>query len=382
MSMNENSNLIFDTSALTIKDLTDDEFYAEATSKLTEILKHEFLGVPSKQTIKKTVDGLNFACPFCGDSSTDVRKKRAHFILKGKWAGSFKCFNCGKYMKIHDFFKSFDNPMSLSAITYVNTHSSNIAFTQSSNATTTADVLDKSLVIQYSVPRDFIKSYLGLVEIDKNDKNAYPGYLYLVDRCQYNFNNFLYDPKGKYIVILNTIDTDKIFGIQIRDITGKRKTRYLTMSLTKIHRNILKDEIEIPQTAESLSTVFNIFNIDIYRPLLVTEGPFDAFLLPNCIATAGASKSIGIDLPFWYVYDSDKTGVEHAMEKLREGYNVFMWETFKKDLGLPNDNPYSPKNKKKWDINDVIKWCRDNKYTNKIYWSKYFSHDALDGLDI
>ena len=130
-----------------------------------------------------------------------------------------------------------------------------------------------------------------------------------------------------------------------------------------------------------LSTVFNIFNIDIYRPVLVTEGPFDAFLLPNCIATSGASKSIGIDLPFWFVYDSDKTGNEHAMKMLQEGYNVFMWEKLKKDLGLPDKNPYSS-NKLKWDINDVIKWCRDNNYKQTIYWSKYFSNDMLDGLDI
>lgn len=153
------------------------------------------------------------------------------------------------------------------------------------------------------------------------------------------------------------------------------------MSLSKIHHKILKDNIEIPVNVEALSTVFNIFNIDIYRPVLVTEGPFDAFLLPNCIATSGASKSIGIDLPFWFVYDSDKTGNEHAMKMLQEGYNVFMWEKLKKDLGLPDKNPYSS-NKLKWDINDVIKWCRDNNYKQTIYWSKYFSNDMLDGLDI
>ena len=49
--------------------------------------------------------------------------------------------------------------------------------------------------------------------------------------------------------------------------------------------------------------------------------------------------------------------------------------------GLPDKNPYSS-NKLKWDINDVIKWCRDNNYKQTIYWSKYFSNDMLDGLDI
>ena len=66
---------------------------------------------------------------------------------------------------------------------------------------------------------------------------------------------------------------------------------------------------------------------------------------------------------------------------LNNGYHVFMWEKIKSDLNLPDKNPYS-KNKNKWDINDLIIWCRDNNYTQKIYWSKYFTNNILDGLDI
>ena len=374
--------LIFDTSQLTINDISDSEFSSEIQDKLSDILKHEFHNNIQRQIIKQTTDGFNFACPFCGDSATDDKKKRAHFILKGKWAGSFKCFNCGKYMKITSFFKYYDNPISLSALTYINNHTNKdiSIYTNKDTNQIMSEILDKNSVLQYSIPKQFIKQYLNLYDIENNPL-IYPGYQYLINRCQYNFNNFLYDPKGKYIVILNTIDNDKIFGIQIRDITGKRKAKYLTMSLSKIHKNILKDNIEIPDNIESLSTVFNIFNVDLYKPLLVTEGPFDAFLLPNCIATSGASKSIGIDLPFYFVYDSDKTGNEHALKMLNNGYNVFMWNKFKSDIGLPEKNPYS-KNKNKWDINDVIIWCRDNNYNEKIYWSKYFSNNILDGLDI
>ena len=78
------NNLIFDTSQLNIKELSDTEFYSELSDKLSYILKDEFPNNPQKQYIKKVSDGLNFACPFCGDSATDNRKKRAHFILKGK----------------------------------------------------------------------------------------------------------------------------------------------------------------------------------------------------------------------------------------------------------------------------------------------------------
>jgi len=374
------SNSIFDTSSINIKEMSDTDFYTEAEDKLHEILKHEFKEDVRKQQIKKTSSGLNFACPFCRDSVHDPKKKRGNFILKGKWAGTFKCFNCGKFMKISSFFNAFRVPLSLSALTYVSSHSADISLSQRNANEITSDVLDKESVIKYAVKRDVLKTYLGLLEIDKTDKKAYPGYLYLINRCQFNFSNFLYDPNGKYIVILNLIGNDLVFGFQVRDITGKRKSKYKTMTLENIHKAILKDGVVVPETVNALSTVFNIFNIDVYRPVLVTEGPFDAFLLPNCIAMAGANKSIGIDLPFWYVFDSDKTGNEHAIEKLNAGYYVFMWEKLKSDLGLPYENPYSKSSK--WDINDVIIWRRDNNCTEKIYWSKYFSKDILDGLDI
>lgn len=377
----DNSSL-FDTSQLQVKNLTETDFLLESTNKLEDILQHEFKGLPIKQKVRKTTSGLNFACPFCGDSSTDVKKKRAHFLLKGKWAGYFKCFNCGKFMKIPQFFKAFNTSMSLSALSYITTHctSSQIGYSGGTSSEIASDVLNKNMIIPYAIHKDKLKQYLGLVDIDKNNSLSCPGYAYLINRCQYNFNNFLYDPKGQYIVILNIIDNDKVFGMQIRDITGKRKAKYLTMSLSKIHKNILKDDIEISENIDSLSTVFNIFNINVYNPILVTEGPFDAFLLPNCIATSGANKNIGLEFPFWYVYDSDKTGNEQAMKMLSAGYNVFMWEKLKKDLNLPVKNPYNKKTK--WDINDVIMWCRDTNYTQKIYWSKYFSNSPLDGLDI
>lgn len=374
------NNSIFDTSSINIKEMSDAEFYTEAEDKLKEILRHEFKDDPRKQQIKKTSSGLNFACPFCRDSIHDSKKKRGNFILKGKWAGTFKCFNCGKFMKISNFFSAFKTPLTLSALTYVSSHSADITLQQRTANEITSDVLDKESVMKYAVTRDLLKAYLGLVDIDKNNVYAYPGYLYLVKRCQYDFHNFMYDPKGQYIVILNTIGNDLVFGFQVRDITGKRKARYKTMTLENIHKAILRDNIQVPETVNALSTVFNIFNINVYKPVLVTEGPFDAFLLPNCIAMAGANKSIGIDLPFWYVFDSDKTGNEHAMEKLNKGYYVFMWQKLKDDLGLPFENPYSKS--VKWDINDVIIWCRDNNYKEKIFWSKYFSKDMLDGLDI
>jgi hypothetical protein len=119
--------------------------------------------------------------------------------------------------------------------------------------------------------------------------------------------------------------------------------------------------------------IFDIYNVNVYKPVIVTEGPMDAFLLPNAIATAGANKHLPVELPFWYMYDADETGTKHALEKLKNSQKVFLWGKLKKELGLPY--------REKWDVNDVVLWCRDNYGTDfRIKWLDYFSDNSFDML--
>ena len=137
---------------------------------------------------------------------------------------------------------------------------------------------------------------------------------------------------------------------------------------------MLKSEEKVPDELNTISTIFNIYSVNVYNPIIVTEGPMDAFLLPNAIATSGANKALNIELPFWYLYDSDKTGIKHAMEKIQEKKMTFLWGKLKTDLGLPKRD--------KWDVNDVVLWCNQNKPGYKIEWLKYFSNNPLDMLHL
>ena len=51
----------------------------------------------------------NFACPCCGDSSTDIRKKRGNLFLDSL---SYHCYNCGEHMGINSFLNRFDESLS------------------------------------------------------------------------------------------------------------------------------------------------------------------------------------------------------------------------------------------------------------------------------
>ncbi|WQJ53951.1 MAG: DNA primase [Wendovervirus sonii] len=378
--------LTLDTSSLTASNISEDVFNQGLIDKLTIILKREFKDNYAKQKIKSTKSGFNFACPFCHDSASDSHKKRAHLLTTGNFAGRFKCFNCGQSMTFAEFFKEFENPLSLSDVNYINVNyknsSTNVA--ELSN-NITAQVINKEEALKWAIDRDLLKNTLSLYDISKEFTPE--AYNYLVGRCQYrNMNRFLYSAYYKQIIILNLVD-NKVLGLQLRHIGPNYKgAKYLTMTIEKLRKMLLGDTTPVPETVSSLSCIFNIYNVDFghsnFKPVLLTEGPFDAFLMPNCIATAGAAKNFKMNFPFWYIYDNDDTGNKHAVEMLKKGYNVFMWKKFKADYGIPEINPYSKSNNRKWDITDIMKYFRDNPASKQVLWQPYFTHDMLNGLNI
>lgn len=385
----ENNNLILtlNTSSLTASDMTEADFNNSVEQKLQNILNKEFPDNYEKRKIKHAQIGLNCACPFCHDSARDNHKKRGYIILNGKFAGRYKCFNCGESMTIKKFFNTFDLSLSLSDINYIN---KNLAPDPSNYAALannlTANVVSKTEALNWGIDRSYVKSIFSLKDISKEDTPL--AWQYLYNRCQYkNHERFLYSEKYQQILILN-LANDKVLGMQIRNIgPNPSGPKYLTMTIEKMRSTILGDNTPVPESVSKLSCVFNIFNVDFAHtntmPILVTEGPFDAFLLPNCIALSGASKNFNMQFPFWYVFDNDKTGTEHALEKLKSGYNVFMWKKFKNEYNIPDVNPYiSSGDRRKWDVTDIMKYLRDYNIQKKLLWSPYFTNSMLNGLNI
>lgn len=355
-----------------IPDYSDSQFTDELKSKLTNILSKSFAGNTQKQSIKKEPNGFNIACPYCGDSATDSRKKRGHLSMKGKYAGFYKCYNCNKFCSIPKFFQDFENGLSVSGIKYVSEHKNDFQPTFDNSSEITADIFKKTLALQYGIEKNYFRQLLGLYEINspiaQNAKN------YLLSRMQYNFNKFLYDAQNNYIIILNLCD-DKVIGFQMRSLNPDtpKDRRFLTFNMSRMYKKILKSNITPPEELDKVSSLFGIYNIDVYKPIIVVEGPMDSFLLPNAIATAGATKSLTVELPFWYMFDSDETGNKYAETKLLERQKVFMWEKFKRAYNLPN--------RKKWDCNDVVLYLNSVGIT-KIDWLKYFSDSPGDMLNI
>ena len=341
--------------------MTKEEFISEITPKIQDILKRVFPGNSAKQKIRVHRDRISFAAPCCGDSAHDNYKKRGNIILEGKFKNLYKCFNCGTCMSVQKFLKMYGQNVSLGMADYISEKNPGFARESSSNV---SYLYDDELIDSYAIDREYFRQLLGLAECNEY---CY-GKTYLMNRRQYNFEKFMYSTQSNKLFVLNLTKSGKIFGIQVRSFTDKN-AKYKTYGLQKIHEIILNDNVNVPENINELSMIFNILLVDYSNYVTVTEGPMDSFLIKNSIALCGAGKRIEFPFTTRYLFDDDKPGREHAIEKIKEGYSVFMWDNFKKELGI--------KSGKKLDINDVIMWCYDNnKVCPRI--DGFFSDNELD----
>ena len=361
-----------DSSLMPTVQMSDDDFRKAIYDKLTAVLEKAFPGDRERQKIKIAYDRWQFACPFCGDSAKLSFKKRGNFIFKeGPFFNSFKCFNCGTFMPISKFFKEFNTSLSMEAVDYLLANRNQGGMTVSKHGDYKESLFNATEMRKLGIEIEEFKKMFNLVAPNEDAEC----WRYLTGRLQNDFSKFLYDPKNKTLLIINTID-DKVIAFQMKSLAKKKGeiSKYITISLNKIHKDLLKDGVEIEHDMDSLSMLFNLYNINPDKPVLATEGPMDSFLLPNCIAILGAHKNVSVGIPLWYVYDDDKDGRKKAIKTLESSQNVFMWDKLKTEYMVPT--------RKKWDINDFFLWCRERGLKPPTTWRQYFTNDPLDILSI
>lgn len=321
-----------------------------------------------KQLVLEYEDRLNFACPYCGDS-TDTRKRRGNIYLSNL---TFHCFNCGhhcNYIKfMHDFDMSVESE-NLDIIAETIRHGK-----KKKKSTFDIDVFDR--LDEIALTRKELKDGFYLSEI-MNGKM----YEYLKSRCLKNKTNwFMYNKYHNELWILNLTKNNKIAGVQIRSFDPD-KVKYRTYNISKLYQYLKK---EMPVTDEEelgilnqTGITFNITNIDLFDKIYVFEGPIDAMFLNNSVGIAGVGRNFDLieNLPETrYFFDNDKAGFKKTKEKLQEGKKVFMWKKLLDDLNIQENIK---------DFNDLIIYLVKNKIKfnfNEI--ENYFTDNELDLLEI
>ena len=345
-----------------------------------------------KRKIDHYSDRINFACPFCGDSLKDPRKKRFNVYLNSL---SCHCFNCNHHSGINSFLKQFDEELSMEDKLQVHEiQQSTKKFEKriSNNQSSFAFQLLDKLAIPKSILFDMLKLNTPYKSKECSD------YLNSRNINIKQWKYFAYDEKSKELYILNINSNDRIIGMQIRQLDpNSKKSRYLTRSLSKIYSNIFKKDLSIlierllksmnngdkyimeedgieniQANLDRLSGLFNIMNVDMNNPLTIVEGPIDSLCISNAIALQGATKLNDYfdDLKMVrFLFDNDKVGKEHSANKLKSNKKVFLWGMYLKKMNI--------KNKVK-DINDIFKL---NYFNNEVYES-CFSDDEFDVIFI
>jgi hypothetical protein len=189
-------------------------------------------------------------------------------------------------------------------------------------------------------------------------------------RLQPDMTKFSWNHDAQQLYIFHIVPgTTRVLGYQIRNFVHRPK--YLTFKLSRIYEELGKNVCEEVLALDDISTTFGILEMDITKPVTVFEGPLDAFLYKNSLATCSSNIDSPIQLStLRYMYDYDSAGKEAALEKLSQGKSVFLWRKLFKEIGMDDTG-------KKVDLTDLVVLAK-RKGVRLPKLSNYFSDDKYD----
>ena len=350
---------------------TDSKIRARVIEKVTRVIRMNHTEYEKKQAVQGR-DRLNFACPYCGDSTSDPRKKRGNIY----WADLyFHCYNCNQHKNVDEFLRDFNESLEgEERVTLINSiKESRKKFSKIENLDFYLFEKLDELALDFNVISDFF----GCNPINEVSARAYP---YLKSRLlHHKLNNFGYNPRTQDLYVFNFNRAGKIIGFQVRSLSG-RGPKYRTYNIEKIYDRISQplnlDEEEIA-ALNKISMIFGSMTSNFSDTLTIFEGPIDALFMRNSIGLTGVKKKVmdfGEIQNVRYFFDSDIEGKRKMLEKLREGKTVFMWKKFF------DDHRINPKIVK--DLNDLVKYEYKYKKGCLKNLDDYFTDNSLDAIYI
>lgn len=356
---NEGQKLSFSFSLDEPKKATPEQLLETVKFKLHSILNDKFSNY-EKRRVDPKIGRLNFACPYCGDSHADAWKKRGNIYTQSFY---YKCYNCGKYRNLAGFLKDFGYGLDIEETLLANElQEGSKPMSRNVDPMILHDTVE---LLKWSIEREEIENKFKLVRLD-NSKI----FTYMKKRLQPDMTKFSWNHDAQQLYIFHIIPgTTRVLGYQIRNFVHRPK--YLTFKLSRIYEELGKIVSEEVLALDDISTTFGILEIDITKPVTVFEGPLDAFLYKNSLATCSSNIDSPIQLStLRYMYDYDSAGKEAALEKLSQGKSVFLWRKLFKEIEM--DEPG-----KKVDLTDLVVLAK-RKGVRLPKLSNYFSNDKYD----
>jgi len=308
-----------------------------------DLLKKRFPGDRLKQTVHDAGDKLNFACPYCGDSKTDSKKKRGNLYPD---RGFYKCYNDGCSIKVDTtkFVSKYVQTYGLEIPSVQAVEQQWVHLTAKKKKGSLIELLINRNIGSSLLEISYLASRFSLTPCKSADPGSRIGQ-FIEDRGLKGlptFEDCCYFDSSQNKVYLFNIDlkSKKILGFAIRRLDQISGPKYLIKNYAELKKNGLITSMsdEVIGDIDSLNNYFNVFNIDFTKPVFVTEGQIDAMFLRNAIATTGVSKSklllenLLSKQSALIFFDSDLAGKRQSIELIKKGYRVFLWSKVMMDL--------------------------------------------------
>lgn len=186
------------------------------------------------------------------------------------------------------------------------------------------------------------------------------------------------------------VNSKKILGLQVRNLKDG-KNRYFKIfnyeSLLKLVKGETYDlDMNKITLYNKLSYYFNILNVDLTKKVTLFEGYLDSLFYPNSIGMVGTNTDTKFmeqnDIDINYFYDNDNSGNIKSLEKLKNGYNVFLWNKLFENIvkNKPSSDPYKLmyRIKKVKDLNKLSQITNNPNVYLDLSLKDFFSKDIYD----
>ena len=363
---------------------------------IRDLLKKRFPNDTLKQRVYESGDKLNFACPYCGDSKTDSKKKRGNLYPD---RGFYKCYNDGCSIKsdLPKFISKFSLKYSLGI---PDIKSSDVTWVPQTNKKKRGSLIellinhnasDHLLRIDYLIDRFSLSS---CEEVNpESELGQFISRRHLKDLPSFKESAYFDSREDKIYLFNLDLRSGKVLGFAIRKISENSfGPKYLIKNYSELKKNGLIKGIsdDLLSDIDNVNNYFNVLNVNFSQPIMVTEGQFDAMFLTNSIATTGISKSrlllenLLSKSNTLILFDSDSAGKIQSIDLIKKGYRVFLWNKVMEDLRKKYNAEYR-KIKLIKDVNDLYIFMYDHDSTLNfdqfnIFVMGYFSESPLDLL--
>lgn len=273
------------------------------------------------QKFKKVkADLYNFRCPLCGDSQKNKNKTRGYFYAI-KNNTNFKCHNCGASLSFNNFLKEIDITLhkQYTLEKFKDGFTGKNFVVEEPRLEFSKPVFKKKLDIPKASEVSIAKEYLERRKLNPNRFYFADKFKKWVNTQKQTFSSVERD-ESRIIIPLYDFEHNLI-GFQGRSL-GPSQNKYITVMLSN----------DSPK-------IYGLERIDITKPIYIVEGPFDSEFIKNSVAMCGSDvdiRSFNWSNYIW-VFDNEprnKENIERISKTIDRGEKVVIWppNIIKKDI--------------------------------------------------